>query len=115
MPGSPGYSDVDASTYVARDVPSGVVNTWDTGHYPLDMVGEHKNTDSKTPSCDITKSPRDVGHEPGNTDVIAVVECFKPNFYTFSTKKMSVEATNADEEDTLTKVMIMEKSGPIGW
>lgn len=85
MKGSPGYLDVDASSYVARDVPPGVVNTCDTGHYPLDIVGEPKNTDSKTSPKKIAESTVGKGHKAGNTDVMTRVECLKSKVYTFPT------------------------------
>lgn len=97
-PGPSGYSDVDAPTYVTRDVSSGVVNTCDTGHYPFDMVVEISNADLKTSSKKMTDSTVIKGHISGNTDVMARVECLKSNLYAFVTKERSVKATGAEED-----------------
>ncbi len=73
FPGSSGYSDVDAATYVARDVSSGVVNTRDTGHYPFDNDLSIEGTVLVETSRYMTMSSVNYGHSTGNTDTITTV------------------------------------------
>lgn len=64
---------MDATSYVATDVSSGVVVSGDTGSYPLDIDLKHKGVLSTKSSEYAGGSPEENGHATENTDVMTTV------------------------------------------